>query len=181
MNALIRLLSPLLLLLLAGCGPDPNSPEGIIRRLETCAKSRDELGVASLIYPDSGRYGFFINTILFRLSKFEAVRYEVIRKDQIEGRDLPRLHGSTLFPPEDVSVFYRITLSEGVGLVLPFRQEHGRWWLVGIDEGDPARYNMIDSEIETEPNKAMERSRLLVTDRAGARSAPSSRLAHLGR
>lgn len=32
-----------------------------------------------------------------------------------------------------------------------------------------------------EPNKAMERSRILVTDRAGARSAPSIRLAHLAR
>jgi hypothetical protein len=31
------------------------------------------------------------------------------------------------------------------------------------------------------PNKAMERSRILVTDRADARSAPSIRLAHLGR
>ncbi len=31
------------------------------------------------------------------------------------------------------------------------------------------------------PNKAMERSRILVTDRAGARSAPSIRLAHLVR
>jgi len=31
------------------------------------------------------------------------------------------------------------------------------------------------------PNKAMERSRILVTDRAIARSAPSIRLAHLGR
>lgn len=35
--------------------------------------------------------------------------------------------------------------------------------------------------MKTEPNKAMERSRILVTDRAGARSAPSIRLAHLGR
>ena len=31
------------------------------------------------------------------------------------------------------------------------------------------------------PNKAMERSRIAVTDRADARSAPSIRLAHLGR
>jgi len=35
--------------------------------------------------------------------------------------------------------------------------------------------------ITRSPNHAMERSRLLVTDRAIARSAPSSRLAHLGR
>ncbi len=33
--------------------------------------------------------------------------------------------------------------------------------------------------MKTEPNKAMERSRILVTDRASARSAPSIRLAHL--
>ena len=31
------------------------------------------------------------------------------------------------------------------------------------------------------PNKAMERSRMLVTDRADARSSTSIRLAHLGR
>jgi hypothetical protein len=36
-------------------------------------------------------------------------------------------------------------------------------------------------EMKTEPNKAMERSRILVTDRADARSAPSIRLAHLSR
>jgi hypothetical protein len=35
--------------------------------------------------------------------------------------------------------------------------------------------------MKIEPNKAMERSRILVTDRAFARSAPSIRLAHLGR
>lgn len=35
--------------------------------------------------------------------------------------------------------------------------------------------------MKTEPNNAMERSRILVTDRAFARSAPSIRLAHLGR
>ena len=35
--------------------------------------------------------------------------------------------------------------------------------------------------MKTEPNNAMERSRILVTDRAYARSAPSIRLAHLGR
>src|SRR5687767_5252417 len=36
-------------------------------------------------------------------------------------------------------------------------------------------------EMKTEPNNAMERSRILVTDCAGAHSAPSIRLAHLGR
>jgi hypothetical protein len=36
-------------------------------------------------------------------------------------------------------------------------------------------------EVETEPNKALERSRMLVTNRAGARFAPRTRLAHLGR
>ena len=35
--------------------------------------------------------------------------------------------------------------------------------------------------MKTEPNKAMERSRLLVTEPALAGSAPSNRLAHLGR
>jgi hypothetical protein len=35
--------------------------------------------------------------------------------------------------------------------------------------------------MKNEPNNAMERSRILVTDRAGARSAPSIRLAHLRR
>jgi hypothetical protein len=35
--------------------------------------------------------------------------------------------------------------------------------------------------METEPNKAMERSQILGADRAGARSAPSIRLAHLER
>jgi hypothetical protein len=39
----------------------------------------------------------------------------------------------------------------------------------------------MNTEKETKPNKAMERSRILVTDRACARSAPSIRLAHLGR
>ncbi len=34
---------------------------------------------------------------------------------------------------------------------------------------------------ENEPNNAMERSRVAVTDRADARSAPATRLAHLGR
>jgi hypothetical protein len=36
-------------------------------------------------------------------------------------------------------------------------------------------------EMKTEPNHAMERSRILVTVRAFARPAPSIRLAHLGR
>jgi hypothetical protein len=35
--------------------------------------------------------------------------------------------------------------------------------------------------MKTEPNNAMQRSRLLVTDRAYARSAPSNRLADLER
>ncbi len=35
--------------------------------------------------------------------------------------------------------------------------------------------------MKNEPNKAMERSRVAVTDRADARSAPSARLAHLRR
>ena len=35
--------------------------------------------------------------------------------------------------------------------------------------------------MKKENNNAMERSRILVTDRADARSAPSNRLAHLGR
>ncbi len=42
----------------------------------------------------------------------------------------------------------------------------------------PPRNQKIET---TEPNNAMERSQILVTDRAGARSAPSIRLAHLGR
>jgi hypothetical protein len=33
--------------------------------------------------------------------------------------------------------------------------------------------------MKTEPNKTMERTRLAVTDRAYARSAPASRVAHL--
>jgi uncharacterized membrane protein YhdT len=36
-------------------------------------------------------------------------------------------------------------------------------------------------KMKTKPNNAMERSRILVTDRANARSAPSIRLAHLRR
>ncbi len=36
-------------------------------------------------------------------------------------------------------------------------------------------------EVNMRPNNAMERSQILVTDRANARSAPSIRLAHLGR
>jgi hypothetical protein len=35
--------------------------------------------------------------------------------------------------------------------------------------------------MKNEPNNAMERSQILVTDRADARSAPSIRLAHLRR
>jgi hypothetical protein len=50
--------------------------------------------------------------------------------------------------------------------------------------GAYAQSAQMTTELETitrSPNKAMERSRLLVTDRAIARSAPSSRLAHLAR
>ena len=36
-------------------------------------------------------------------------------------------------------------------------------------------------KMKPEPNKAMEPMRILVTDRANARSAPSIRMAHLGR
>jgi hypothetical protein len=36
-------------------------------------------------------------------------------------------------------------------------------------------------KMKTEPNHAMERSRIPVTDRANARSAPGIHLAHLGR
>jgi len=35
--------------------------------------------------------------------------------------------------------------------------------------------------MQTEPNKALEPTRMLVTDRAYARSAPSTRAAHLKR
>jgi endo-beta-N-acetylglucosaminidase D len=41
--------------------------------------------------------------------------------------------------------------------------------------------HLLDWKMKTEPNKAMERSRILVTVRADARPAPSIRLAHLGR
>ena len=37
------------------------------------------------------------------------------------------------------------------------------------------------SEMKTKPNNAMEPMRMLVTDCAGAHSAPSTRMAHLGR
>ena len=39
----------------------------------------------------------------------------------------------------------------------------------------------MNQKKKTEPNNAMERSRILVTDRAYARSAPSIRLTHLER
>jgi hypothetical protein len=39
----------------------------------------------------------------------------------------------------------------------------------------------MGSEMKTEPNNTMERSRILITVRAYARPAPSIRLAHLGR
>ena len=50
--------------------------------------------------------------------------------------------------------------------------------------GFDAQSAPMTSEFRTitrSPNKAMVRSRILVTDRAGARSAPSIRLAHLRR
>ncbi len=48
-------------------------------------------------------------------------------------------------------------------------------------EAQSARMTTESGNNKQSPNKAMERSRILVTDRAGARSAPSIRLAHLRR
>ncbi len=42
-------------------------------------------------------------------------------------------------------------------------------------------FHRLNPEKKTEPNKAVELSRLLVTDAANAASAPSNRLAHFGR
>jgi hypothetical protein len=48
-------------------------------------------------------------------------------------------------------------------------------------QADLHKPNKIHTEKKNEPNKALEPRRLLVTDRAYARSAPSNRLAQLGR
>ncbi len=63
--------------------------------------------------------------------------------------------------------------------------EVDRFWIHPIDFGNTARpiirLKNLKPRNKNEPNKAVELSRLLVTDAANAASAPSNRLAHFGR
>ncbi len=81
--------------------------------------------------------------------------------EQTRGRD-----------PTPPKQFRAVRRSNGFSRIIRFVR--------GVDTLSP-RITTESRNIKRAPNNAIERSRILVTDRAIARSAPSIRLAHLGR
>jgi hypothetical protein len=167
-----------------GCG----RPSGVVvsaRHIDLVTSS-----VSSFDYPETTIVDRYPNEAIF---KFLASKYIISRiiQDPSLGR---RLRMEKIL--ESLNLAPTASNSDLVDAL--FAAKHVGW----VDESNDLiriRFNGMPLEIErmlcevhlvalrrllketNEPNNAMERSRILVTDRASARSAPSIRLAHLGR
>jgi hypothetical protein len=125
--------------------------------------------------------GRFIVSIIGVYALLYSVAYNVRTRGFSRDGGAPAYWGYTAAPSD----FFEASL---YAVFFPAYRAHRE--IIGIGEihiRDPKGYPKYipdGSEIymkETEPNKAMEQSRILVTERAFARSAPSIRLAHLRR
>ena len=170
-------------LLLIGCSDaralSPVAPQPIEKRVEVASHIFIGSIVAVELAPSQNEYSF--GWVAYTV-KVENVMFP----GNWHSHDLVQItgiHGIEYTEDSMIgrSFIFIVTKDSATGKFLAPTQREIKEPIEMKNEVIKAIYKRTWKGKETEPNHAMERSRILVTDRAYARSAPSIRLAHLGR